>query len=240
MACNPIDPVGCIGTVISAAANNTLKELANQALEGLGQGLASLGTIWVYLPTPVLDAGSGAAGGGTPPASAGVTTVLGYVMWIALAICVMSIIAIGAMLVVRIRRGDGGQLLGRLGIVLTAAILISGGTGLVAGILPNAAPQGSAAAAGFLQNSLWWYVGVMAVVSVIIAGLRMAWTQRAQPAKDLLQSLLTLLAVSGAGRSSASSSPRQMRSRCGYSTARRSATCRQQSSRTASARTSPR
>ena len=39
----------------------------------------------------------------------------------------------GAMLAVRIRRGDGEQLLGRLGIVLAAVILISGGTGLVAG-----------------------------------------------------------------------------------------------------------
>ena len=112
---------------------------------------------------------------------------------------VLSIIAIGAMLAVRIRRGDGEQLLGRLGIVLAAVILISGATGLVAGLLPNQAPGGSASAVGFLQNSLWWYVGAMAVVSVIIAGIRMAWEQRANPGKELLQSLLTLIAVSGAG-----------------------------------------
>ena len=203
MACAPLDII-CqgqegLGNIVSAAANNTLQELTNQALQGFGQAVASLGTMWVYLPSPVLTNGTGQAGGGTPPGSAGVTTILGYVMWIALVICVLSIIAIGAMLAVRIRRGDGEQLLGRLGIVLAAVILISGGTGLVAGLLPNQAPGGSASAVGFLQNSLWWYVGAMAVVSVIIAGIRMAWEQRANPGKELLQSLLTLIVVSGAG-----------------------------------------
>jgi len=204
VACDPIgDPFGCItdgiGDVVSTAANNTLQELTNQALEGFGQAVGSLGTMWVYLPSPVLTAGTGQAGGGTPPGSDGVTTILGYVMWIALSICVLSIIAIGAMLAVRVRRGDGEQLLGRLGIVFGAVILISGATALVAGLLPNQAPGGSASAVGFLQNSLWWYVGAMAVVSVIVAGIRMAWEQRANPGKELLQSLLTLIVVSGAG-----------------------------------------
>jgi type IV secretion system protein TrbL len=203
MACSPGD-VFCtitdgIGGIVSAAANNTLQELTNQALESFGQAVGSLGTMWVYLPSPALTNGTGQAGGGTPPGSAGVTTILGYVMWIALVICVLSIIAVGTTLAVRIRRGDGEQLLGRLGIILAAVILISGATGLVAGLLPNQAPGGSASAVGFLQNSLWWYVGAMAVVSVIIAGIRMAWEQRANPGKELLQSLLTLIVVSGAG-----------------------------------------
>jgi type IV secretion system protein TrbL len=188
-----------VGGIVSAAANNTLQELTNQALQGFGQAVGSLGTMWVYLPSPVLTNGTGQAGGGTPPGSSGVTTILGYVTWIALVICVLSIIAIGAMLAVRIRRGDGEQLLGRLGIVFAAVILISGATALITGLLPNQAPGGSASAVGFLQNSLWWYVGAMAVVSVIIAGIRMAWEQRANPGKELLQSLLTLIVVSGAG-----------------------------------------
>ena len=82
MACDPIgDPFGCItdgiSGVVSAAANNTLQELTNQALEGFGQAVGSLGTMWVYLPSPVLTNGTGQAGGGTPPGSAGVTTILG-------------------------------------------------------------------------------------------------------------------------------------------------------------------
>jgi hypothetical protein len=39
----------------------------------------------------------------------------------------------------------------------------------------------------------------MAVASVIIAGIRMAWTQRGEPVRDLLKSLLTLVMVSTIG-----------------------------------------
>ncbi|MFM9745531.1 hypothetical protein ACKI2C_49105, partial [Streptomyces brasiliscabiei] len=51
----------------------------------------------------------------------------------------------------------------------------------------------------FLQSSLWWYMGAAAVVSVIIGGVRMAWEQRAEPGKDTIKSLLTLIVVAGAG-----------------------------------------
>jgi len=59
--------------------------------------------------------------------------------------------------------------------------------------------SGASDPVGFIQDSLWWYVAGMAILSVIIAGGRMAWTQRLQPGKDLLQSLLTLIVVSSAG-----------------------------------------
>ena len=52
---------------------------------------------------------------------------------------------------------------------------------------------------GFLQGSLWWYMTVAAVVAVIVAGGKMAWEQRAQPGRDLVKGLLTLVVVSGAG-----------------------------------------
>jgi type IV secretory pathway TrbL component len=46
---------------------------------------------------------------------------------------------------------------------------------------------------------VYWYVLALAVLSVIIGGARMAWEQRAQPGKDLVRSLLTLLVVTGFG-----------------------------------------
>jgi len=54
-------------------------------------------------------------------------------------------------------------------------------------------------AVGFLQGSLWWYMAAAAVLSVIIAGAKMAWEGRAEPGRDLLKSLLTLVVVAGAG-----------------------------------------
>jgi type IV secretion system protein TrbL len=54
-------------------------------------------------------------------------------------------------------------------------------------------------AVGFLQGSLTWYLAAAAVLSVLIAAAKMAWEGRAQPGKDLLVSLSTLVIVSGAG-----------------------------------------
>lgn len=205
MACDPLDLV-CnigdgIGNIVSAAANDTLQELTNRALESYGQSVASVGTIWVQLPTPVLTAGTGSAGGGVPPEAAAFTTILGYIMYIGLVVCVLSIIGIAALFIWRGARGggDGTALTGRLGLVLAAVALISGASSLVAFLLPSSAPGGSVSATGFLQNSLWYYVGGLAVVSVIIGAIRMAWEQRANPGKELLQSIMTLIVVAGAG-----------------------------------------
>lgn len=55
------------------------------------------------------------------------------------------------------------------------------------------------ATVGFLQGSLWWYMAAAAVASVLVAGGKMAWEGRAQPGRDLMKSLMTLVVVSGAG-----------------------------------------
>lgn len=58
---------------------------------------------------------------------------------------------------------------------------------------------GSGETATKLQDNLFWFVGLAAVFSVIIAGGRMAWEARAQPLRELGQSLITLVLVTGAG-----------------------------------------
>jgi type IV secretion system protein TrbL len=52
---------------------------------------------------------------------------------------------------------------------------------------------------GFLQGALWWYMAAAAVLSVIIAGAKMGWEGRAEPGRELLKSLMTLVVVAGAG-----------------------------------------
>jgi hypothetical protein len=81
--------------------------------------------------------------------------------------------------------------------VLGATVLISASSA-IASAITKTAPHGGGTVL-FLQSSLWWYTGVLAMVSVIIGGARMAWEQRAEPGKDLLRSLLTLVIVAGAG-----------------------------------------
>ena len=51
----------------------------------------------------------------------------------------------------------------------------------------------------FLQGSLRWYVLAVAVLSVLVAAVRMAVERRAEPGRQLLQSIVRLIAVSGAG-----------------------------------------
>ncbi|PVZ93288.1 hypothetical protein DDQ50_16445 [Amnibacterium flavum] len=178
-----------------------MQEFVNRILEGYGKAVASLGTLWVLVPSPVTitSGAGGAAVEGAPPASGGFETLLQYVVWVSLGIAVVSLIIAGALMAARRRRGDGEAHLGRVGVILASVILVSSASALVAGILPGAAPAGSSSVVGFIQNQLWWYTGGLAVLSVLIAAARMAWTQRAQPARELLQSLLTLIAVSGAG-----------------------------------------
>ena len=66
---------------------------------------------------------------------------------------------------------------------------------------PNLTTSGNnpSDAVAFIQDSLWWYMAAAAVLSVMVGGARMAWTMRAEPGKDVLRSLMTLTAVSGAG-----------------------------------------
>jgi type IV secretion system protein TrbL len=204
-ACNWIsDPAACISDgvsgAVSAAANDSVQQLANDVLQGFGKAIASIGTMWVAVPTPVLTAGSGTTKSlGNPPGSDAFTTILSYVTYIGLTVAVLSIIGLGAMIALRSRRGEGFRNVGALGVVFIAILLISAASALVGALLGKTAPEGSSSTVGFLQNSLWYYVGGLAILSIIIGGIRMAWEQRAQPGKDLLQALITLIVVSGTG-----------------------------------------
>lgn len=202
MACSIFDPTSCVTAIVSSATQNALQQLVDNIMEAVGKAFAALGSIWTLIPTPVLTGGEASASNKSAVNAAGAegfTTILGWVVWIALAICIMSLIAAGAMLTASHRRGESAAHLGRLGTILAAVILISGASSIIAAIIPGMGTSGATNAVGYIQDSLWWYVAGFAVLSVIIAGIRMAWTQRMQPGKDLLQSLLTLLVVSSAG-----------------------------------------
>lgn len=191
-----------VSTVISQGANDALQEFVNNILEGYGKAIVSLGTLWVNVPSPVTvtDAGGGNAGGGAPPNSGAFETILSYVTWVSAGIAVMSLIAAGVLMAARRRRGDGEAHIGRVGIILFSVVLLSAASALVAGFFPAVTANNNASSVvGFLQNQLWWYTAGLAILSIIIASARMAWQQRGEPLRELAGSLLTLIAVSGAG-----------------------------------------
>lgn len=191
-----------VSNVISQGANDALQEFVNNILEGYGKAIVSLGTLWVNVPSPVTvaDAGGGNAGGGAPPNSGAFETILSYVTWVSAGIAVMSLIAAGVLMAARRRRGDGEAHIGRVGVILFSVVLLSAASALVAGFFPAVTANNNASSVvGFLQNQLWWYTAGLAILSIIIASARMAWQQRGEPLRELAGSLLTLIAVSGAG-----------------------------------------
>src|SRR4051812_28926145 len=51
----------------------------------------------------------------------------------------------------------------------------------------------------FIQGSLYWYTSALALLSVIVAGMRMMWERRSEPGMDLVKSLAMLVLIDGAG-----------------------------------------
>lgn len=73
--------------------------------------------------------------GTPPPGSDGVSTVLSWAAWIALALCVLGVIIAGAMMALGSRRGEGGEHAGRLGMVMAACIVIGTASGIVGALV---------------------------------------------------------------------------------------------------------
>lgn len=199
--CGPLD-FGCkAGELARNAITDAIDNMANAVLEAFGKAVASLGTIWVHIGTPNLTGSGGQSAigaGSSAPNSGNITTVMGYVTWISLIVAILSLVILGALIATRMRAGEGIAAVGKVGLVLGAVVLISGASALVTGMLP-AGPRNAGGAVFFLQSSLWWYMGAAAILSVIIGGARMAWEQRAEPGRETVKGLLTLVVVAGAG-----------------------------------------
>ena len=194
--------IGChAGNWVESAVGDAIENMANAVMEAYGKAIASLGTMWVNIGTPNLTGGGGSSpisAGDAPAYSGNVTTVLSYVQWIGLAIAGLSIIILGMLIASKLRQGEGIAAVGRIGVILGGVILIGGAGGLVAGLMPSG-PSGASGTVLFLQSAVWWLVGGLVVLSVIIGGVKMAWEQRAEPGRQAIKSLLTLIVVSAIG-----------------------------------------
>lgn len=175
-----------------------LKGLDAQLIDAYTDTLTSLGTFWVRSKTPDLTGGAAANLSGHAEHAGNIETILGYVTWIGLGLAVVSLIALGAMVAARMRSGEGIVAVGKAGAVLGGVIGLSTASAIVTHALPNG-PHGVGGATGFIQASLWWYMAAAAAASVIIGAIKMIWEQRAQPGRETLRSLLTLIIVAGAG-----------------------------------------
>ena len=79
------------------------------------------------IPLEVPNPGAGTA----PPGSGGFISIMGWAKWVALAVCVLGLIAAGALMAIQSRRGEGGEHVGKIGMALGGVIIISAAAALV-------------------------------------------------------------------------------------------------------------
>lgn len=66
-----------------------------------------------------------------PPGTDGFIAIMGWAKWVALAVCVLGLIAAGALMAIQSRRGEGGEHVGKIGMALGGVIVISAAGALV-------------------------------------------------------------------------------------------------------------
>jgi hypothetical protein len=79
----------------------------------------------------VVDPGQGVA----PPGSEGIVTIVQWVAWTVLAVCVVGVLLVGARMALAHRRGEGADHAVSLAYVLGGAVLAGSASGLIAALV---------------------------------------------------------------------------------------------------------
>lgn len=72
---------------------------------------------------------------GAPPGSAGFLSILNWVAWGALVICVAGVIFAGVAMIISSRRGEGGEHVSKLGAVLAGCVVVGAASGFVTALV---------------------------------------------------------------------------------------------------------
>lgn len=73
-----------------------------------------------------------------PPGTGGISLAMGWLKWVALAVCIAGLLIAGAMMAIQSRRGEGGEHAGKIAWALGGVIVISAATSLVAFLIDAA------------------------------------------------------------------------------------------------------
>ncbi|MFI7744096.1 type IV secretion system protein [Kocuria rhizosphaericola] len=185
---------------LTGAAGDALDQIADGVTAAVVDTIASLGSMWTRIGSANLTSNSAPAS--QAPArgefNAYIDLLLSYASWIGLGVCVFGVLFLGIVLAANARRGDGAGLVNTATVLASGAALIGGATSLIGFLVPTRAGNLSGSV-GFIQDQTFYLTLAVAALSVMIAGAQMAWTQRAEPARDLLKNLLTLAVVTASG-----------------------------------------
>ncbi|MFE7628961.1 type IV secretion system protein [Kocuria sp. NPDC057446] len=189
-----------VSDALTGAAGDALDQIADGVTAAVVDTIASLGSMWTRIGSANLTSNS--APTSQAPArgefNAYIDLLLSFASWIGLGVCVFGVLFLGIVLATNARRGDGAGLVNTATVLASGAALIGGATSLIGFLVPAWAGNLSGSV-GFIQDQTFYLTLAVAALSVMIAGAQMAWTQRAEPARDLLKNLLTLAVVTASG-----------------------------------------
>ncbi|MFI7582074.1 type IV secretion system protein [Kocuria kalidii] len=189
-----------VSDALTGAAGDALDQIADGVTAAVVDTIASLGSMWTRIGSANLTSNSAPAS--QAPArgefNAYIDLLLSYASWIGLGVCMFGVLFLGIVLATNARRGDGAGLVNTATVLASGAALIGGATSLIGFLVPARAGNLSGSV-GFIQDQTFYLTLAVAALSVMIAGAQMAWTQRAEPARDLLKNLLTLAVVTATG-----------------------------------------
>lgn len=170
-------------------------------IHGLGWALSW----WQSIPSAVVpDPDADRPGGYSPPMPAGmdqIVTIISYLKWASLAVCVLGLLVWAGSLAWGAAKG-GSDFLGKMVTWLVGVMLASGGVSLtcwVCGVVTKYFFGNSTV--GFLQGSLWWIAVACCSVTLVVGGGVIAWQQKSEDIRKLASSVGTFLATCGLGMS---------------------------------------
>lgn len=190
------DPVGTV-------TNGAFEELREVVNAGITEMVSFLATMWIRVPSPTITGTTEAADTSRSAGALSIDTVLNWVMYIGFAVVIGAVIALGATMAIRLRQGEGMNLTGRLGLSLFGAVLIGGASSIAAALASELWLTGSSTIV-FIQNQLFWVTIAIVILSIIVAGVRMAADQKGQHGIDLAKSLGVFIIAAGAGTAAVS------------------------------------
>lgn len=189
-----------VSEALTGAAGDALDQIADGVTAGVVDTVASLGSMWTRIGSAGLTS-EGDTGSQTPVRgdfNAYIDTLLGYASWLGLGVAVFGVLFLGIVLAINARRGDGAGLVNAATALAGGAALVGGATSLI-GFLVPARAMNLSGSVGFIQDQTFYLTLAVAALSVMIAGAQMAWSQRAEPVRELLKGLLTLAVVTASG-----------------------------------------
>lgn len=189
-----------VSEALTGAAGDALDQIADGVTAGVVDTVASLGSMWTRIDSAGLtsEGGTGSQAPVRGDFNAYIDTLLGYASWLGLGVAVFGVLFLGIVLAINARRGDGAGLVNTATALAGGAALVGGATSLI-GFLVPARAMNLSGSVGFIQDQTFYLTLAVAALSVMIAGAQMAWSQRAEPVRELLKGLLTLAVVTASG-----------------------------------------